>query len=141
MPVFRCVLPHIFGSFNVELPCLPHFVSSSSFAQALATASWTLITIQNGTGLPDGKCDTSKADITVLSACSQLVSGTIYIITYNVKLASCNLQSNITVRKYAGTMFDACPSSVRNMTAIDGAHRPTRLIIDTGQHAGPTPHD
>ncbi len=66
--------------------------------QALASASWTLITIQNATGLPTDKgCDPSTPVINVTQACSQVVSGTLYIITYNVKLRSCNLETNVTV--------------------------------------------
>lgn len=104
------------------------------YEQSLATALWTLNVAQNAP-LPRDQCDTSKANVIVLSACSHYLSGyPMDILTYNVQLPSCKLQSNYTVRSVQGRPMCVLlpPQSQANML-VPGKEGPVTTVSTVGQ--------
>lgn len=78
---------------------------------AVASAVWANMTATNLTSLPNGtKCDTSSAVVTPISACSQVVAGTNYVLKFNVTFpGSCPLYTTVDANVFAPLNASAPP--------------------------------
>ncbi len=75
----------------------PHipYPHPTQLASAMGPLAWSAIVAADGANIPPGCLDDpTKAEVTVTSACSQVVAGTNYILNMVVRLPGCKLVNN-----------------------------------------------